>query len=87
MARADIAYAQARQRIRQLESAIGGRDDAPPDGRGATVVDRLTIARAHLRECASAVAQQHPDVASQLDAIAVQAELLAGDLRAGQPSA
>jgi hypothetical protein len=103
VARADIAYAQARERIRQLESAVGeltlasapavlstgDRTDvrAADGGRGVDAVVRLTIARAHLRECASVVAQQHPDVAIQLRAIAAQAGLLAGDLTAGHPTA
>jgi hypothetical protein len=96
VARSDIAYAQARERIRQLESAIG--ELAPARGaRAATTAerarewghggdtaaaDRLAIAHTELTECARAIAQDRPHLARQLHRIAVQAEKLAGQLSA-----
>ncbi len=96
MARSDIAYAQARERIRQLESAIG--DLAPARGAGAATTtercdqvrdggdpaaaDRLAIAHTELTECARAIANDRPHVARQLHQIAMQAERLAGQLSA-----
>ena len=93
VARSDIAYAQARERIRQLESAIG--ELAPARGAGAATaaerrdvwgdtaaVDRLAMAHAELIECARAIAHDSPHVARQLHQIAMQAERLAGQLSA-----
>ena len=96
MARSDIAYAQARERIRQLESAIGGlapvrgalaattieRRDRVGDGGDTAAADRLAIAHTELTECARAIANDRPHVARQLRQIAMQAELLAGQLSA-----
>jgi putative component of toxin-antitoxin plasmid stabilization module len=93
VARSDIAYAQARERIRQLESAMGDlapvrraaaaeRRDELGDGGDAAAADRLAIAHTELTECARAIAQDRPHVARQLQQIAVQAEKLAGQLSA-----
>lgn len=96
MARSDIAYAQARERIRQLESAIGELAPAGGtraattaecagewrDGGDAAAADRLAIAHTELTECARAIAQDRPHLARQLHQIAVQAERLAGQLSA-----
>jgi hypothetical protein len=95
VARSDIAYAQARERIRQLESAIGelapargasaattaGRRDEW-DGGDTAAADRLAIAHTELTECARAIARERPHLARQLHQIAVQAERLAGQLSA-----
>ena len=95
MARSDIAYAQARERIRQLESAMGDlapargaaattaeRRDELGDGGDTAAANRLAIAHTELTECARAIAQDRPHVARQLHQIAVQAEKLAGQLSA-----
>ena len=96
MSRSDIAYAQARERIRQLESAIG--ELAPARGAaaattaerrgewqaggGTAAADRLAIAHAELTQCARALAHDRPHVARELHQIAMQAERLAGQLSA-----
>jgi hypothetical protein len=96
VARSDIAYAQARERIRQLESAIGelapargagaatttGRRDELEDGGDTAAADRLAIAQTELAACARAIANDRPHVARQLHQIAMQAERLAGQLSA-----
>jgi hypothetical protein len=93
VARSDIAYAQARERIRQLESAIvelapargasAATTAARRDGAGDTAAaDRLALAHTELTECARAIAHDRPRVARQLRQIAMQAERLAGQLSA-----
>jgi hypothetical protein len=96
VARSDIAYAQARERIRQLESAMGDlaparragaattteRCDQVGDGGDTAAADRLAIAHTALTECARAIANDRPHVARQLHQIAMQAERLAGQLSA-----
>jgi small-conductance mechanosensitive channel len=96
VARSDIAYAQARERIRQLESAIGDlasargagatttaeRRDQLGDGGDNAAAERLAIAHTELTECARAIAGDRPHVARQLHQIAMQAEKLADQLSA-----
>jgi hypothetical protein len=96
VSRSDIAYAQARERIRQLESAIGElapargagaaataeRHGAWGDGGDTAAADRLAIAHTELTECARAIAHDRPHVARELHRIAIQAERLAVQLSA-----
>ena len=96
VSRSDIAYAQARERIRQLESAIGElvparvagaattaeRRGVWGDGGDTAAADRLAIAHTELTECARALAHDRPHVARELHQIAMQAERLAGQLSA-----